>query len=159
MLKWLLLFSLLLSGCVTTYQPPKNKLQPTVRVDMKKIKRLMFFEEGNDCSQAVTLQAPYNPYVDDALPLPVRANKQLAFQLTYTHSKQACDAIVSFYPRPNHDYVIYNKVKFDQRNTMSCKFKVIRKHRVDKSVRWQDEDTLKFRKPVKTVKADARHCR
>ena len=159
MLKWLLLFSLLLGGCVTTYEPPKNKSQPTVRVDMKKIKRLMFFEEGKDCSQAVTLHAPYNPYVDDALPLPVRANKLLAFQLTYTKYKQACEAIISFYPRLHHNYVIYNKVKFDQRNSMSCKFKVIRKNRADKSGRWQDEATLEFRKPVKTVKADARHCR
>jgi len=158
-MKWLLVLSLFLSACVTTYEPPKNKSQPSVRVDMKYIKRLMFYEEGKDCSQAATLKAPYNPYLADASPLPVRANKLLAFQLVYTKHKQACNAIVSFYPRLNHDYVIYNKLKFDQRNNMSCKFKVIRKHRADKSSRWQDEETLKFRRPVKALKADARHCR
>jgi len=158
-MKWLVLLSLFLGGCVTTYAPPKNKVQPTIRIDMKNIKRLMFFEEGKDCSQATALQAPYNPYLADAQPLPVRGNKLLAFQLAYENSREACNVIVSFYPRVNHDYVIYNKLKFDQRNNMSCRFKIIRKHRTDKQARWQDEETVKRRKPVKALKSDARHCR
>jgi len=158
-MKWLLLSSLLLSACVTTYEPPKNKSQPTIRVDMKNIKRLMFFEEGKDCSQATALQAPYNPYLEDAQPIPVRGNQLLAFKLIYSNSREACSTIVSFYPRINHDYVIYNKLKSDQRINMSCRFKVIRKHRADQSARWQDEETVKIRKPVKALKADARHCR
>lgn len=159
-MKWLLLLSLLfLSACVTTYTPTKNKAQPSIRIDVKNINRLMFFEDGKDCSQVATLQAPHNPYLNDALPLPVPGDQLLAFKLVYSNNRQGCSAIVSFYPRVNHDYVIYNKVKFDQRNNMSCRFKVIRKHRADASARWQDEETLKFRKPVKALKADARHCR
>ncbi len=158
-MKWLLLLSLFLGGCVTTYAPPKNKVQPTIRIDMKNIKRLKFFEEGKDCSQATALQSPYNPYLADAKPIPVRGNQLLAFQLDYSNSREACNTIVSFYPRINHDYVIYNKIKYDQRNNISCRFKVIRKNRADKSSRWQDEDTVKVRKPVKALKSDARHCR
>lgn len=158
-MKGLVLLSLFLVGCVTTYAPPKNKSQPTIRIDTKNIKQLMFFEEGKDCSQATALQAAYNPHLTDAQPLPVRANQLLAFQLMYSNSREACQAIISFYPVINYDYVIYNKVKYDQRHNMSCRFKVIRKYRADQSARWQDEDTVKFRKSVKTLKADARHCR
>lgn len=158
-MKWWLLSVVLLSGCVTTYAPPANKSQPAVRVDMKRIDRLMFYEEGKDCSQATSIKAPYNPYLPDAKPLPVRANKLLAFQLFYSRNRQACDAIVSFYPRLNHDYVIYNKVKYDPRNTLRCSFKVIRKNRLAKAARWEDEETVRFRKPVKSIKADERHCR
>ncbi len=158
-MKWLVLLGLLLGGCVTTYAPPKNKVQPTIRIDMKNIKRLMFFEEGKDCSQATTLRGPYNPYLTNALPLPVRGNKLLAFQLAYSNSREACEVMVSFYPRVNYDYVIYNKVKFDQRNNLSCRFKIIRKYRADKQARWQNEETVKIRKPVKALKSDVRHCR
>ncbi len=158
-MKWWLLLSLFLGGCVTTYDPPENKAQPTIRIDMKNIKRIKFFEEGRDCSQATALQAPYNPYLADAKPLPVRGDQLLAFQLEYSNSRQACNTIISFYPRINYDYVIYNKVKYDQRNNMRCRFKVIRKHRADQSSRWQDEETVKVRKLVKALKSDARHCR
>lgn len=158
-MKWLVLLSFFLAGCVTTYAPPKNKAQPTIRVDVKNIKRLLFFEEGKDCSQATALQPPYNPYLADAIPLPVRGNQLLAFQLMYSKDRQACQTIVSFYPEINYDYVIYNKVKYDQRKTMRCHFKVIRKNRKDKSARWQDENTVKLRRVVKALKADARHCR
>jgi len=158
-MKWLLLLSFFLSGCISTYEPPKNNSQPSIRIDMKNINRLTFFEEGKDCSQVATLKAPYNPHRNDALPLPVRGNQLLAFQLIYSQGREGCSAIISFFPHINHDYVIYNKVKYDQRYNMSCSFKVIRKHRADQTARWQNEETLKFRKQVKALKSDARHCR
>ena len=158
-MKWLILLCLVLTGCVTSYVPPSSKANPVIRIDMKNINSLFFFEEGKDCSQAGKLEAPHNPYLADALPLPVRGDQLLAFQLGYSNRREACNVTISFVPRFNHDYVIYNKRKFDQRGNLSCNFKVIRKHRAAAATQWQDEETVRQRKPVKAIKPEARHCR
>jgi len=158
-MKGWILISLLLTGCVTSYAPPNNQSHPTIRIDMKNIKSLFFFEKGEDCSQAGKLEIPHNPYLADAKPLPVRGNKLLAFQLSYNNRRESCGVTISFRPRFNHDYVIYNKLKLDQRSNISCKFKVIRKSRASKIAQWEDEETVRFRKPVKAIKPEERHCR
>ena len=126
---------------------------------MKNIKTLLFFEQGEDCSQAGKLEVPHNPYLDGAMPLPVRGNRLMAVQLGYRNQRESCGEIISFRPRFNHDYVIYNKLKFDQRSHMSCNFKVIRKFRGNKAAQWQDEETVRQRRLVQAVKPNDRHCR
>jgi len=158
-MKWSVLLCLLLAGCVTSYAPPENKTHPKIRFDMKNIKSLLFFEEGRDCSHAAKLESPHNPYLPGAKPLPVRGNKLMALQMTYANSRESCNVTMSFVPRFNHDYVVYNKLKFDQRRNISCSFKVIRKHRAAKQAQWKDEETVRIRKPVKAIKTDVRHCR
>jgi len=154
-----LVASLLLSGCVTSYAPPNNPSHPVIRFDMKNINALFFFEKGEDCSRAAKLEQPHNPYLAGALPLPVRGNELLAFQLGYSNRREYCGVTLSFRPRFNHDYVIYNKLKFDQRSNISCDFKVIRKHRTLQFAQWQNEETVRKRRPVKAIKPEARHCR
>ena len=158
-MKWWVLVSLLLSGCVTSYAPPNNPTHPKIRIDMKNINSLFFFEKGEDCSRAGKLEIPHNPYLEDALPLPVRGSELLAFQLGYSNRRESCRAMISFRPKFNHDYVIYNKLKRDQRSNISCNFKVIRKHRGAKTVQWLDEETVRQRRPIKAIKPDERHCR
>ena len=151
--------SLLLSGCVTSYAPPNNPTHPKIRIDMKNINSLFFFEKGEDCSLAGKLEAPHNPYLEDALPLPVRGSEMVAFQLGYKNRRESCGVIISFRPKFNHDYVIYNKLKSDQRSNISCRFKVIRKNRASKVAQWQDEETVQGRRLIKAIKPNDRHCR
>lgn len=158
-MKWWVLVSLLLSGCVTSYAPPNNPTHPKIRIDMKNINSLFFFEKGEDCSHAGKLEAPHNPYLEDALPLPVRGGELLAFQLGYSNRRESCRTVISFRPKFNHDYVIYNKLKRDQRGNISCNFKVIRKYRGAKAAQWLDEETVRQRRLIKAIKPDERHCR
>lgn len=158
-MKWWVLVSLLLSGCVTSYAPPNNPIHPKIRFDMKNINSLFFFEKGEDCSRAGKLEAPHNPYLKGALPLPVRGSELVAFQLGYNNRRKSCGVIISFRPRFNYDYVIYNKLKLDQRSNISCRFKVIRKNRASKAAQWQDEETVQRRRLIKAIKPDERHCR
>jgi len=158
-MRLLIVMSLLLSGCVTSYAPPSNPTNPLIRFDMKNINSLFFYEKGEDCSLAGKLEKPHNPYLENAKPLPVRGNKLLAFQLGYSNRRESCGVMLSFRPRFNHDYVIYNKLKFDQRTNISCDFKVIRKRRGSKVAEWQNEETVRVRKRVKAIKPNERHCR
>ena len=158
-MRWWILVTVLLSGCVTSYAPPNNPVHPEIRIDMKNINSLFFYEKGEDCSQAGKLEVPHNPYLSGAKPLPVRGNKLLAFQLGYSNRREFCGVTISFRPRFNHDYVIYNKLKYDQRSNISCDFKVIRKSRAHKAAQWHDEETVRQRRPVKAIKPEERHCR
>ena len=158
-MRFFIVVSLLLSGCVTSYAPPNNPIHPAIRLDMKNINSVFFFEKGEDCSRSAKLEKPHNPYLADALPLPVRGNELLAFQLAYSNRRESCGVTISFLPRFNYDYVIYNKLKLDQRSNISCDFKVIRKYRNRQSAQWQNEETVRKRRQVKAIKPDERHCR
>jgi len=147
------------TGCVTAYAPPAHKAQPTVRVDTKNINSVLFFEQGKDCSFLRKLEKPFNPYLKGSQPLPLRANKIIAFKIGFANRRDVCSTTLSFVPRLNHDYVIFNKLKPQQRGKFSCSVKVIRKQRGAGATAWQDEDTLRIRQSLKTFSTDAPHCR
>jgi len=149
----------LCTGCVTAYAPPTHKVQPTVRVDTRNIKSVLFFEQGKDCSFSRKLEKPFNPHLEGSKALPVRGNKMIAFKLGYATRWDACSTTLSFVPKLNHDYVIYNKLKHGARGKLSCIMKVIRKHRAAGATAWLDEETHRVRQPLQTFSTDAPHCR
>jgi len=149
----------LAAGCVTAYVPPTHNAQPTIRVDTRNIKSVLFFEKGRDCSFSRKLEKPYNPYLEASKALPVHGNKMIAFKLGYATRRDACSTTLSFVPKLNHDYVIYNKLKQDASGKLSCNMKVIRKHRAASATAWKDEETLRTRQPLQTFSTDAPHCR
>ena len=97
-------------GCGATY-PVINAEDPhaTIQFDLAGVDYINFYSNGKDCSNKVKFTEKSNPLADDALPLKVTANEEIAFgvidERMLGYEPIACEILVSFTPQDAQNYL------------------------------------------------------
>lgn len=105
---------ILLAGCAGSgvYEPPNGTDHPTIWFEGE-YSMLLFYRNGENCSDGVGIPAEYAPWTANNRPMPVPAGVTTSFQVRqYGLAHQSgnlasatCGGIFSFSPKSNTDYV------------------------------------------------------
>jgi len=130
-----LIVPVLLVGCaaVGVYDPPEESDSPTVRFEGK-YSLLLFYRNGEDCSDGVGIAERYAPWTPNHRPLPIEPDIVTSFQIRQygvdfgsgNIASVTCGGIFSFSPKRDTDYV-FSFEELEQ----SCSVVFLERNRAD----------------------------
>jgi len=148
-----MVFVSMLFGCVTPYPVPKSVDAPTIMIEGSEISFLTMYENGENCSGLRKIPSEYNPFIEKPKPLPLIANKEVAFRLHYQGRDKYCALMLSFKPKEKYGYHLTYK-----KNSEICTALLTSGPKSSPSTRHQIDNSLKLRNETIAMTSEDAFC-